>query len=130
MSDGKTKGSDSMAEDSEDELAGASRAFLEHLEKAGFFSQIKELEGNLQSIAGALKVLSDTTVERVQETENLVAHVLAIKAILTVMLKTSPVDSAAVSGLIKETTTASSDNGKGNPKVLAIAEGILSDNSG
>ena len=116
-----------MAEDSEEELAGASRAFLQHLEKAGFFSQIKDLEGNLQSIAGALKALSDTTVERVQETENLVAHVLAIEAILTVMLRTSPVNSEAVSALIKETTTTSSDNGKGNPKVLAIAEGILSD---
>ncbi len=119
-----------MAEDSEEELAGASRAFLQHLEKAGFFSQIKDLEGNLQSIAGALKALSDTTVERVQETENLVAHVLAIEAILTVMLRTSPVNSEAVSALIKETTTTSSDNGKGNPKVLAIAEGILSDAGG
>jgi len=124
-----TKGKDSMAEDSKEELAGASRAFLQHLEKAGFFSQIKDLEGNLQSIAGALKALSDTTVERVQETENLVAHVLAIESILTVMLRTSPVNSEAVSALIKETTT-SSDNGKGNPKVLAIAEGILSDAGG
>jgi len=38
-----TKGKDSMAEDSKEELAGASRAFLQHLEKAGFFSQIKDL---------------------------------------------------------------------------------------
>ena len=116
-----------MAEDSEEELAGASRAFLQHLEKSGFFSQIKGLEGNLQSIAGALKALSDTTVERIQETENLVAHVLAIEAILAVMLRTSVVDSEAVSALIKATTTAAPDNGKGTPKVLAIAEGILSD---
>ena len=119
-----------MAEDSEDDLAGASRAFLQHLEKSGFFSQIKDLEGNLQNIAGALKVLSDTTVERVQETENLVAHVLAIEAILTVMLRMSPVDSEAVRALIKETTTAASDDGQGNPKVLSIAEGILSDAGG
>ena len=119
-----------MAEDSEDELAGASRAFLQHLEKAWFFSQIKDLEGNLQSIAGTLKALSDTTVERVQETENLVAHVLAIEAILTIMLKTNPIDSVALSALIKETTNPSSDNGKGNSKVLAIAEGIVSDAGG
>jgi acyl-CoA synthetase (NDP forming) len=87
------------------------------------------LEGNLQSIAGALKGLSDTTVDRVRETENLVAHVLAIEALLTVMLKSSPVDAETVRALIKETSTAS-DNGEGNPKVLAIAEGILADAGG
>jgi hypothetical protein len=119
-----------MAEDSEDDLAGASQAFLEHLEKTGFFNQIKDLEGNLQSIAGALKALSESTIERVQESENLVAHVLAIEAILTVMLRANPIDSEAVGSLIKETTNASPGNGEGNPKVLAIAEGILSDASG
>ena len=85
------------------------------------------MEGNLQSIAGALKALSDTTIERVQESENLVAHVLAIESILTVMLRANPVDAEAVRALIKETTKASSDSGEGNPKVLAIAEGILAD---
>jgi hypothetical protein len=120
----------SMAEDSEDDLAGASQAFLEHLEKTGFFNQIKDLEGNLQSIAGALKALSEGTIERVQESENLVAHVLAIETILTVMLRANSINSEAVGSLIKETTNTSPGNGEGNPKVLAIAEGILSDASG
>ena len=46
------------------------------------------------------------------------------------MLKTNPIDSVALSALIKETTNPSSDNGKGNSKVLAIAEGIVSDAGG
>ena len=93
-------------------------------------SQLKNLEGNPQNIAGALKRFNDTTVERIQETRNLVVHVLAIEAIFTVMPRMSPVNFEAVSALIKGITTTSSNNGKGNPKVEAIAEGILFDAGG
>ena len=55
---------------------------------------------------------------------------LAIEAIFTVMPRMSPVNFEAVSALIKEITTTSSDNGKGNPKVEVIAEGILFDAGG
>jgi hypothetical protein len=68
-------------------------------------SQLKDLEGNPQNISGVLKRFNDTTVERIQETRNLVVHVLAIEAIFTVMPRTSLVNFEAVSALIKKITS-------------------------
>ena len=66
-----------MSGDESSDLGTASQAFLEHLEKTGFFQQINELEKNLKSIADDIKILGDATIQRMQETESLVAHVLA-----------------------------------------------------
>ena len=112
--------------DSEDQNGGnASQAFLEHLDKSGFFRQIDDLGKNLATIAEDLKVLGDATVQRMKETENLVAHVFAIEAILSAILKTHPVPAEAIEEAIKEKTSGASGNGEGNPLVRAIAADIV-----
>ena len=91
-----------MSGDESSDLGTASKAFLEHLEKTDFFQQINELEKNLKSIADDLKILGDATIQRMQETESLVAHVLAIESILTVMMRGNPVDADAVADVVKD----------------------------
>jgi hypothetical protein len=61
-----------------------------------------------------------------QETESLVAHVLAIKWILTVMMRSSLVDGAAVGDVVKEKTSEASGDVDGSPKVRAVVESLLS----
>lgn len=99
--------------------------FLKHLEEAGFFKQIAVLEANLKTIADDLKTLGQATIERTSETETLVAHVLAIEAILKAMIQASPIDFEAVRDVIGQTTAAATGGTDGNPKVAAIAETIV-----
>ena len=115
-----------MSGDESGDLAIASQAILEHLEKTGFFQQINELEKNLKSIADVLKILGDGTIQRMQETEGLVAHVLAMESILTVMMRSNPVDAAAVADVIKENTSEASGDEEGSPKVRAVVQNLLS----
>ncbi len=103
----------------------SSRAFLEHLEGSGFFEQIGDLEKNLQSIASELKNFGETAARRMEETENLAAHVLAIESVLGVMLRTYPVEAEALKAEVVERTAAISGKPDGSPAVHAIAQDIL-----
>ncbi|HJO68879.1 MAG TPA: hypothetical protein QF804_04260, partial [Rhodospirillales bacterium] len=89
--------------------------FLKHLEEAGFFKQIAVLEANLKTIADDLKTLGQATIERTSETETLVAHVLAIEAILKAMIQAAPIDFEAVRDVIGQTTAAATGGTDGNP---------------
>ena len=115
-----------MSDDESSDLGAASQAFLEHLEKTGFFQQINELEKNLKSIADDLKILGDATIQRMQETESLVAHVLAMESILTVLMRSNPVDTVAVADVVKEKTSEASGDADGSPKVRAVVDDLLS----
>jgi hypothetical protein len=99
--------------------------FLKHLEEAGFFKQIAVLEANLKTIADDLKTLGQVTLDRTSETETLVAHVLAIEAILKVMVQAAPIDMESVRDVVRQTTAETTGNAEGNPKVAAIAETIV-----
>ena len=99
--------------------------FLKHLEEAGFFKQIAVLETNLNTIADDLKTLGQATLDRTSETETLVAHVLAVEAILKAMLRAAPIDIDAVRDVIRQTTAEATGGAEGNPKVEAIAETII-----
>ncbi len=103
----------------------ASKAFIEHLEAAGFFKQIKNLETNLKTIAGDLASLGKTASQRLEETESLAAHVLAVESILSVMLKSNPVDADRVRAAVTDKTADLSGNSEGSPAVLQIVDDIL-----
>lgn len=107
------------------QAAETSKEFLELLDKTGFFAQIANLEGNLKTIADDLKVLGDSTLNRVQEVETLVVHVLAIEAVLTEMLRTHPLDVAAVKEEVRRKTAESSGQPDGNPAVNAIVDDLF-----
>jgi len=114
MSDGESR-----------DMGEATQAFLQQLETSGFFQQIAELENNLKAISGDLKDLAETATRRLDETESLAAHVLAVEAVLTVMLRDNPIAAEALKTVIKENTSDLSEGGEGSPAVQTIAAGIL-----
>ncbi len=60
-----------------------------------------------------------------EETENLLAHVLAMEAILAVMLKTYPIGAEDLQAGIKDRTDVLSNNPEGSPTVHALTLEIL-----
>ena len=62
------------------------------LEAAGFFRQIGEMEQALKQIAGDLRRLGDATVPGRGDTESLNAHIVALEAAVTVLMRTLPAD--------------------------------------
>ncbi len=114
-----------MSDIESNDMSEATQAFLRQLEASGFFQQISELENNLREISGNLKDLGEKATRRLDETESLAAHVLAVEAVLTVMLRDNPIAAEAVKAVIKENTSDLSDGGEGSPAVQTIAADIL-----
>jgi len=114
-----------MADQKNSDIADASRAFVKHLEDTGFFNQIRDLEGNLTKIADELQSFGRSAQARMEESENLAAHILAIESILAVMLRSNPIDGAALRAEVKDRTAAISGVEEGSPAVHAIAEDII-----
>lgn len=101
-----------------------SKIFIDHLEKSGFFQQIQDLEDNIRKISEDLKGLGETATQRLEETESLAAHVLAIESILTVMLKNSPISDEELAAAIAQKTNGFTQEAEGNSAVQKIAENI------
>lgn len=100
------------------------QAFLEQLEKSGFFQQVKGLEANLRKISEDIKALGETATQRLEETESLAAHVLAIESILMVLLKDNPINEDDLKAAIREKTASLMQNADGSSAVQNIAETI------
>ncbi len=99
--------------------------FLRNLEQSGFFQQISNLEESLKTIAGDIKNLGETATRRLEETESLAAHIIAIEAILTALMKNCHVDIGDVMAIIKDKTSALDENGEGNKAVQNIAGDLI-----
>lgn len=103
----------------------ASINFVDQLEATGFFEQIKNLETNLKTIAGDLTSLGQTATQRLEETESLAAHILAVESILAIMLKSYPVSVDQVREAVTQKTAELSGNSEGSPAVRQIVDDIL-----
>lgn len=101
------------------------QVFLDLLEDAGFFKQINDLEDSLKTIAGELQTFGESAAGRVNEVENLAAHVLAVEAVLATMLKAYPVKKDALLAEIKDRTAAMIGHEDGSPTVRALALDML-----
>lgn len=81
--------------------ADASRAFIRKLEESGFFKQIGELEANLRTISDDLKGIGDAATRRLEETESLATHILAVEAVVAAIAATRDVDPAVVDRVVE-----------------------------
>lgn len=116
-----------MAEDDDRDDGGETPQDVVHqLQTTGFFEQIRDLDANIKKIVGDLETLGTLATERLQETENLAAHLLAVEAILAVILKTHPVDPEAVRSAIKQMTADLTGDPDGSPAVRSVVDALLS----
>lgn len=104
----------------------AAVTFLNDLQQSGFFEQVKGLQDSVGRVATDLKDLGERATERLEETESLATHILAIEAILTVMLKTVAIDKDQVSALIREETSKITGGDGTNSLVESVAENLIS----
>lgn len=114
-----------MSEQDGNDPADSHQVFLDLLESSGFFKQIHGLEESLKIIAEELKSFGETAAQRMDETENLSAHVLAMESILAVMLKTYPIGAEDLKAEIMDRTAVLSGKPEGSPTVHALAGNIL-----
>ena len=103
----------------------AAIAFLNDLQQSGFFEQVKDLQNSVGMVATDLKDLGARATERLEETESLATHILAIEAILTVLLKAAPVDRAEVSALIQGETSKMTGGDGANTLVESVAMNLI-----
>ena len=114
----------------ENDAAADRQQFLELLEQSGFFRQIGVLEESLKSVAGELKTFGEHAAKRMDETENLAAHVLAIESILAVMLKSYPILNDDLDAEVRDRTAAIAGNPEGSRTVRALAQDIAAKAAG
>lgn len=116
-----------MAEDNgDDKGGGTSLELVEQLQTSGFFEQIRDLDSNIKRIVSDLETLGGLATQRVRETENLAAHLLAVEAILTILLRSHPVDPGAVRAAIKEMTADMTGDPDGSQAVHSVVDTLLS----
>lgn len=114
-----------MASDKTPAPGSAIDEVVRALRSAGVFEQLGSLEGKLTKIVTDLESLSKVATARLQETEDLAAHVLAVEAILEVMMRAAPPDGTAVREAIRERTAELSGDPEGSPAVLAAAAELI-----
>ena len=112
-----------MADDRE--LGAAAEVFLRHLEQTGFFQQIQGLEGSLRELADQVEGHGAETRRRLGELDNVAAHLLAVEALLTVVLRHLPVSEREVADEVEARTADLGDVGDGSALVLQIARDVL-----
>ncbi|MGY8993713.1 MAG: hypothetical protein ACKVK8_06135 [Rhodospirillales bacterium] len=108
-----------MSKNDADVQPNVSQGFIQQLEQSGFFRQIQELEGTLRRVAGDLKVLGESTVGNLEDTESLVAHVIALESAVTVLLKEPQQDAEVMKVGIRSYTGVANGSKSKIPQVLA-----------
>jgi len=106
-------------------IDSASAAFLKDLQESGFFDQVKDLQGNIGRIAEDLKDLGERATERLEETESLAAHVLAVEAVLTAILKSVVLDKDQIRTLIQEEVESMTGGNAANTLVKSVADSLI-----
>jgi len=118
-----------MAEEKPIDPEAASEAFIKSLEEAGFFRQIHDLESKLTAIAKNMKNIGEAASERLEETESLATHVLAMESVLKVLLKACPVEPGAVEAEIDaRAKTLSAGTGE-LPAVRKVAAELIGESN-
>lgn len=100
------------------------QAVLAQLAETGFFQQFTSLEENLRIIASDLKTLGTAATDRIQETESLAVHMLAVEAVVLTLLKKYPLEADDIKATAR-VTTGQPDSADGNPAVMAVIDDLL-----
>ena len=91
---------------------------------AQLVAQLGTLQSSLTKVAEGMSALGDNAIRQSKDSENIAAHLLAVEAVLTVVLRQMPVD---ISEVRKEAERRSlgNDGDEANPLVMQLAEDLL-----
>ncbi len=109
---------------SDADIVAAAEAFVRHLEREGVFAEIKAVEARLVDLAGELEAFGRHATERIKETDNLAAHVLALEALVAILLRQVPVHDAEIEEEVRRRTRAITNDEDGSELVQRIAQEI------
>ena len=90
-----------------------------------FFDQIKEIDSNIKQLRDDMKRIGSSAEAHFDQLDDIAAHIIAVEAILSVVLKANGVDKADVMAWIKENTESGSGGSEGSEKVRIVAEQFL-----
>lgn len=92
----------------------------------GFVRHMGELQNSLEKVADGIDVLGASAQQQGRDTENLAAHVLAIEAVLTVILRQIPVNIADVRKEAERRARHAGNAGSDTPNLVSsLAEDIV-----
>lgn len=105
-------------------------AALEHLIRelglGTFVEQMGHLQDSLGKVAQGMEALGESALRQSQDTENLAAHILAIEAVLTVVLRQIPIDRNEVRREAERRTRNVDKVAPGTPSVVVrLAEDLV-----
>ncbi|MBO6521436.1 MAG: hypothetical protein JJ900_10990 [Rhodospirillales bacterium] len=92
----------------------------------GFVRHMADLQTSLEKVADGIEILGTNAQRQSADTENLAAHVLAIEAVLTVILRQIPVNIADVRAEAERRARNAGANETGNRHLVSsLAEDIV-----
>jgi len=115
---------DRAGDGADPDIVAAAEAFVRHLEREGVFAEIKAVEARLVDLAGELEAFGRHATERVKETDNLAAHVLALEALVAILLRQVPVHDDEIDEEVRRRTRDIIGDAEGSRLVRTIAREI------
>ncbi len=92
----------------------------------GFVRHMADLQVSLEKVAEGIEILGTNAQRQSSDTENLAAHVLAIEAVLTVILRQIPVNISDVRAEAERRARNAGANETGNKNLVSsLAEDIV-----
>lgn len=88
-------------------------------------NQLGTLQSSLNKVGEGMSALGDNAVRQSQDTENIAAHLLAVEAVLTVILRQIPVDIAEVRSEAERRSQGNGADGNADPLVIRLAEDMV-----
>jgi hypothetical protein len=88
-------------------------------------NQLEILQSSLNKVGEGMSALGDNAIRQSKDSENIAAHLLAIEAVLTVVLRQIPVDINEVRQEAARRAHGDEEDGTVDPLVMKLAEDLV-----
>ncbi|MDA8637872.1 hypothetical protein N9L49_04580 [Rhodospirillales bacterium] len=88
-------------------------------------AQLELLQNSLSRVGEGMSALGDNAIRQSKDSENIAAHLLAVEAVLTVVIRQIPVDIAEVRAEVDRRSQGNGDQGEVDPLVMRLAEDLI-----
>lgn len=88
-------------------------------------NQLEILQSSLNKVGEGMSALGDNAIRQSKDSENIAAHLLAVEAVLTVVLRQIPVDINEVRQEAERRAHGGEEGGTVDPLVMKLAEDLI-----